>query len=224
MSEAMLHRRAAVGPALAPARGPLGPGSPLEGPLGPGSPLEGPLGPRHLRVVEPRRARDPRRRAQVTLCAAVAVVVAVAFGVVYLHVVMAQRQFALDRLDTQVSQAQSQYQRLRLQVAQLEAPSRIIATAEGKLGMREPASVTYLTPAGPSSPLKGPLGPSSPLKGPLGPSSPLKGPLGPSSPLKGPLGPSSPLKGPLGPGGAGASAPAGDADWPQIKSLLAGSP
>ncbi len=79
-----------------------------------------------------------------------------AFGLVYLHVVLAQRQFALDRLTAKVQGEQTTYQNLRLQVAQLGSPAHIISTAEGQLGMRPPASVTYLTPTvtigGPSGP------------------------------------------------------------------------
>lgn len=104
-----------------------------------------PGGPRHLRVVEPR----PRRRrpsARFVFLAASGVVIAVAFGLVYLHVVMAQRQFRLDDLNAQVSKQQAQYQSLRLQVAQLSSPQQIISTAEGKLGMRQPKSVVYLSP------------------------------------------------------------------------------
>jgi hypothetical protein len=70
----------------------------------------------------------------------------VAFGLVYLHVVLAQRQFALDRLTQKVQTDRSTYERLRVQVAQLGSPVNIISRAEGQFGMRQPASVTYLTP------------------------------------------------------------------------------
>lgn len=99
--------------------------------------------PRHLRVVEPRsRRRVPRARALFLVGSSV--VIAVTFGLVYLHVVMAQRQFQLDALNTRVAQAQAQYQSLRVRVAQLNSPQQIISTAEGKLGMRQPTSVVYL--------------------------------------------------------------------------------
>jgi cell division protein FtsL len=101
--------------------------------------------PRHLRVVEPRsRWRMPSARTLFVGGAGIAI--AVSFGLVYLHVVMAQRQFRLDDLNAKVSQEQAQYQQLRLQVAQLDSPQQIIYTAEGKLGMRQPTSVTYLSP------------------------------------------------------------------------------
>ena len=142
---------------------------------------------RHLRVVPPnvRTAAQRRRRARALLVAAGGLLMAIAFGLVYLHVVLAQRQFALDRLTTKVQADRATYQRLRLQVAQLGSPQHIISTAEGQLGMRPPASVNYLTPttavgAGVTPP--------------------------PSAAT------------------SGTQAPAGDADWPKIKSQLAGSP
>jgi cell division protein FtsL len=104
-----------------------------------------PDGPRHLRVVAPRR-RLRMPSARILFLAGSGVVIAVAFGLVYLHVVMAQRQFQLDDLSTKLTQEQTQYQQYRVEVAELNSPARIIATAEGKLGMRQPASVTYLKP------------------------------------------------------------------------------
>lgn len=143
-------------------------------------------GVRHLRVVEPRKLTpaERRRRAHFLLGGGVTLLVAVVFGLVYMHVVLAQRQFAIDRLNTKVHDQQAQYQTLRLQVAQLGSPQNIIATAEGQLGMVQPASVNYLTPnQSVGSPPSGSQRSASSTQ-----------------------------------------APAGDADWPQIKSQLAGSP
>lgn len=138
---------------------------------------------RHLRVVDAHRHRRRYRRRRARVLAVACAGLAVVFGLVYIHVVLAQRQFALDRLTTKVTQQENQYQQLRLKVAQLEAPSRIIATAEGKLGMVQPSSVTYLVQPGASKP---------------------------------------------GTGGGKASgtgaAPSGDANWPAIKSVMAGTP
>ena len=142
---------------------------------------------RHLRVVEPRKltVAERRRRARMLLAGGMSLLVAVVFGLVYMHVVLAQRQFAIDRINAKVQAEQAQYQTLRLDVAQLGSPQNIIATAEGQLGMTQPASVTYLTP-----------------NQTLG-SSPAPGAQRTTS---------------------SSQAPAGDADWPQIKSQLAGSP
>jgi cell division protein FtsL len=76
-------------------------------------------------------------------------VVAVLFGLVGLHVMLAQNQFRLDRLDGRADAEQARYERLRLQVDRLESPQRIVATAQQRLGMVTPGSVTYLTPAAP---------------------------------------------------------------------------
>ena len=41
------------------------------------------------------------------------------------------------------------YDRLRLQVAELEAPERVVAAAQQRLGMVPAPGVTYLSPTGP---------------------------------------------------------------------------
>lgn len=146
----------------------------------------------HLKLVE-RRSRRRVGGGRLLFLVASGVVIAVAFGLVYLHVVMAQRQFQLDDLNAKVAREQSQYQALRLKVAQLDSPQAIISTAEGKLGMRQPPSVVYLNPKTPSA-----SQPGTPQAGSAG--------------------------GGAGKAGRGLPAPGGDADWPQIKSELAGSP
>lgn len=140
---------------------------------------------RHLRVVQPRplTVAERRRRTRLLLEGGVALAVIVVFGLVYMHVVLAQRQFTIDKMTAQVQKDQARYQALRLEVAQLGSPQNIIATAEGQLGMVQPASVTYLTP-------------TTQIGSPRGAS----------------------------PSSGTATAPAGDADWPEIKSQLAGSP
>ncbi len=124
--------------------------------------------PRHLEVVGPRHRAPSRvhRTRQVLVAAGAALVVALAFSLVYLHVVMAQKQIRIDQLNSQVAQRERTYQQLRLQVAKLGSPQQIISTAEGRLGMRQPASVTYLRPAAGtpsvSSSSAGPGAPSAP--------------------------------------------------------------
>jgi cell division protein FtsL len=72
----------------------------------------------------------------------------VVFGLVYLHVVSAQKQFELDRLQSTASSAQNTYEDLRLEVDQLDTPAHIMAIATAH-GMVEPSSVTFLhIPAG----------------------------------------------------------------------------
>jgi cell division protein FtsL len=98
-----------------------------------------------LRVVEKPATR--RLNLGVVTTLVVGAVFAVLFGLVVFHTVLLQNQQKLDHLNTQVSDAQAQYQSLRLQVAQLEAPQRIIDVATQKLGMVPPDGTTYLTPA-----------------------------------------------------------------------------
>lgn len=70
------------------------------------------------------------------------------FGLVASHVMLTQGQFRLDTLRTKTASEQARYERLRLKVAELESPSRIVATAQERLGMVPPPSVTYLSPTG----------------------------------------------------------------------------
>jgi cell division protein FtsL len=98
-----------------------------------------------LRVVDQPRPR--RLSLAVVTALVVGAVFAVLFGLVVFHTVLLQNQQKLDHLNTQVSDAQGQYQSLRLHVAQLEAPQRIIDVATHKLGMVPPDGTTYLTPA-----------------------------------------------------------------------------
>ena len=98
-----------------------------------------------LRVVEQPAPRRLSLGAVSTLV--VGGVFVVLFGLVVFHTLLLQNQQKLDHLDAQVTDAQAKYQSLRLQVAQLEAPQRIIDVATQKLGMVPPNGTTYLTPA-----------------------------------------------------------------------------
>ena len=69
------------------------------------------------------------------------------FALAAFHAMLASGQADLDRLEQRVSDAQAQYERLRLDVAELEAPSRIVREAQERLGMVPPPGVTYLTPS-----------------------------------------------------------------------------
>lgn len=122
--------------APAPARAPR-PGSPPR----PRAPL------RVLRPQETRTEADQRRFVRqiavvVTIVAALCV-----FGVVVFHVVLTQNQFRLESLRDQAADREAEYDRLRLQVAELESPERIVAEAQQRLGMITPPEVVYLTPS-----------------------------------------------------------------------------
>jgi cell division protein FtsL len=111
-------------------------------------------GGRHLRVVPPPTRRVFRRRLAVAL--GISAVMVVSLALVTLHVLLAENQFTIDRLQNQATAQQAQYEKLRLQVSQLEAPARIVSVAESKLGMVQPATVTYVqAPAGASQPAAG---------------------------------------------------------------------
>jgi cell division protein FtsL len=173
---------------------------------------------RHLRLVD-REVWRKRNRRHAAISAAIAGIAVVCLALVALHVLIAENQFRLDHLQQQASVQQARYEKLRLQVAQLEAPARIVSAAEGKLGMRQPGSVTYL----PATSL-----PATSLAGTATP------------PAARPTPTSAAPAAAKRPGGAGArsragtasgavsgeTAPAllGDADWPTIKQYLSGSP
>jgi cell division protein FtsL len=109
-------------------------------------------------------ARARRRRNRLVVGTAGALVVAGLFALVAFHVMVTQAQFRLDKMDRRAADQQARYQRLRLQVAQLESPDRIVAAAQERLGMVPPPGVTYLSPAGATTDAAQP-GPSSPSAG-----------------------------------------------------------
>ena len=109
-----------------------------------------------LRVVGSKE-RTPAarvRRMRVLAVLMVGVVIAGLFGLVGMHVILAQEQFRLDRLQTKATEEQATYDQLRLEVAQLESPARIVADAQQRLGMVQPPAISYLAPStrAPSSP------------------------------------------------------------------------
>ena len=108
-----------------------------------------------LRVVEPgeRSAVAKRRRARLLAALTVTIFASMVFGLVFVHVILAQNQLRLDRLSTRAAADEVTYERLRLEVAQLESPSRIVKDATDR-GMVTPPGVTYLVPSStsPTSP------------------------------------------------------------------------
>ncbi len=171
---------------------------------------------RHLRLV----SRDARRRANrrpLVIAGVIAGAAVVLMALVALQVLIAENQFTLDHLSQQASTEQADYETLRLDVAQLEAPSRIVSVAEGRLGMQQPGSVTYL----PATTVAAGAQRSAASVRPVA-SGRAKGATGVSaSPdAAGSSGTSSARAG----SGAVVNAPAGDADWPLVKRYLSGSP
>lgn len=66
------------------------------------------------------------------------------FGVVGVHVMLAQGQSDVQRLESTVQKLHDEHQALAMQANELEAPARIVATARGELGMVVPAQVATL--------------------------------------------------------------------------------
>lgn len=110
-------------------------------------------GPPDLRVVDAayRSAASRRARARLVGLGVVVVVTAALFGLVTSHVALTQGQFRLAEMRDRAEAEQARYERLRLQVAELESPGRIVAAAQERLGMVPPPDITYLSPVGPVS-------------------------------------------------------------------------
>jgi hypothetical protein len=70
------------------------------------------------------------------------------FALAAFQAVLVSTQQRLDDLDRQVAVAQDRYQDLRIDVARLEAPQRIIDTATLELGMVPAGQPTYVVPSG----------------------------------------------------------------------------
>jgi cell division protein FtsL len=66
------------------------------------------------------------------------------FGAAIFHVLLIQSEFRLDRINKEAAKEEARYETLRLDVAQLSAPERIVATAQQRLGMVVPPQVAYL--------------------------------------------------------------------------------
>ena len=99
---------------------------------------------RHLRVVRAEEGRHDRRL-RFAFVTGMFIVVASVFGLVAFNVFLVQSQFRLEHLEDQVDSQRSEYERLRLEAAELSSPERILAIARDRLHMVEPPSVTALT-------------------------------------------------------------------------------
>jgi cell division protein FtsL len=108
-----------------------------------------PAGRRHLQVVTDARvvAQRRRRRLRGLVILTGVVMAASLFSLAAFHAMLAKAQADLDQVESKVSDAQARYETLRLDVAELEAPDRIVREAQERLGMVPPPGVTYLTPS-----------------------------------------------------------------------------
>jgi cell division protein FtsL len=101
--------------------------------------------PRHLRVVHPDEGRPRRLTPQIGVLITAMIFVALV-AVAVSQTLLVQGQLRLDDLDTKLAVEQAEYQQLRLRVADLESPARIVDTAINDLGMVSPADLVYLAP------------------------------------------------------------------------------
>jgi cell division protein FtsL len=108
---------------------------------------------RILRLVRPGEItpKARKRRARLAATFTVCLIGVGLFATVAFHVVLTQNQFRLDHLTDRATEEQARYSRLRLQVAELESPSRVVAAAQDKLGMVQPPAVAYLAPQAPTN-------------------------------------------------------------------------
>ncbi len=102
----------------------------------------------HLHVVRPERARRPRFSPKVGVLIT-GLLFAGLFALAVVNTLLVQGQIRLDQLDGQVAEEQARYQELRLEVAGLESPERVVAVAQTRLGMVSPDDIVYLAPAEP---------------------------------------------------------------------------
>jgi hypothetical protein len=93
----------------------------------------------------------PDRPLRLALWTTAVLTVGTIFGAAAFHVLLVQSQFRLDQLEQRAGVEQQRYEQLRLDVARLAAPERVVAAAQQRLGMVVPPDVAYLmapTPAG----------------------------------------------------------------------------
>src|SRR5438874_5536159 len=132
-------------------------------PIGPG------LRQLHQRRLERSRVRGGRRQGpapdrplRLALLATAVLTVGTIFGAAIFHVLLIQSEFRLDQLNKEAAKEQARYEKLRLDVAQLSAPERIVATAQQRLGMVVPPQVAYLMAPAPQNLREGGAEPDDP--------------------------------------------------------------
>ncbi len=92
----------------------------------------------------PRQGPAPDRPLRLALVTTGVLTVGTIFGAAVFHVLLIQSEFRLDKINREAAKEQVRYEKLRLDVAQLSAPERIVATAQQRLGMVVPPQVAYL--------------------------------------------------------------------------------
>lgn len=118
----------------------------------------------HLTLVRDEPRTGSARRSNRVVLGAVAVIGALGllFVLAVLQTAITQGQAHLDRVEAQAAEREAEARALEFEVAQLEAPSRIIAEAEARLGLVEPDQVHYVEPVDPSAAPATPAAPAAP--------------------------------------------------------------
>ncbi len=96
-----------------------------------------------LRVVEPARRR--RRNWQVGTVAGALLFVAL-FAIAGVQTLIVQQGRHIDDLNGRISSAEDDAERLKIELAELQSPQRIVDEAKNRLGMIEAPSPVYLRP------------------------------------------------------------------------------
>lgn len=91
-------------------------------------------------------APRPRRTLRITTVALSLLAMLLLFGLVGFQALIVSNQSVIDDLDARLDELNRTNQRLRLEVAELEAPDRITSIALATLGMEWPERVQMLEP------------------------------------------------------------------------------
>lgn len=99
---------------------------------------------RHLRPVpRPGRHHSPA----VPVLVGTGIVIVALFALAAMHALLIGGQLRLDGMQREVASESEEIRRLRLRVAELESPDRVLDAARDRLGMVLPDEVGYLLPA-----------------------------------------------------------------------------
>jgi len=110
----------------------------------------------------PRQGPAPDRPLRLALVATAVLTVGTIFGAAVFHVLLIQSEFRLDHLTKEAAKEEARYEKLRLDVAQLSAPERIVDSAQQRLGMVVPPQIAYLMAPAPSGQDATPDDPAAP--------------------------------------------------------------
>lgn len=103
-------------------------------------------GGRHLKPVD--RSRPlPTRRPGAPVLVGTGIVIVALFALAAMHALLIGGQLRLDDAERAMASETEEIRKLRLRVAELESPGRVLEVARDRLGMVEPSEVGYLLPA-----------------------------------------------------------------------------